>query len=228
MEPLGYTRSLLAHPCHISCPCCMLIIHFFVSAHVHVAGFKTMFVLHAAASHWALLPLGHCHPNSKLCNLPPPANGSPEQDSQEQHQHQEDHEGHQAHEGHEAHGHEGHEGHQGHQGHEGHEGSHSQEQGQDQDPGHASTAANTATVLAGHLLQCQALPVLALGVQAVDIRQLHQVWQAMGPELAHHQAQCVGPSTKHGLQPSSGHFSRHQLLQQSFEEEKMVAVSFGL
>ena len=72
VEPLGYTRSLLAHPCHISCPCCMLMIHvFFMSVHVHVAGFKAMFVLHAAASHWALLPLGH--PTSKLCHLPPPA-----------------------------------------------------------------------------------------------------------------------------------------------------------
>ena len=109
-------------------------------------------------------------------------------------------------------------GHEGHEGHQGHEGSHNQEQGQEQDPGHAAIAANTSTALDGHILQCQELPILALGVQAADIRQLHKVWQAMGPELAHHQAQCLGPCRTR--QPNSGHFSRHQLLQQSFEEEK--------
>ena len=199
-----------------------LCLHILATSVVHVACSSSMFffcvspcaccrfqnhVCFACCSQ----PLGSIAIGPSHCQALPSAtsHGSTLQDGQ----------AHQGHEGHEDHeGHQDHQGHEVHEGHQRHEGSQDQGQGQQQSPGHAAIAASASTALDGHILQCQELPILALGVQAVDIRQLHKVWQAMGPELAHHQAQCLGP--RRTRQPNSGHFSRHQLLQQSFEEEK--------
>ena len=165
-------------------------------------------------------PLGissaHCHCSSHGC---------PVQDGHEGHQGQDQcqaaHEGH--HQGHQDHeedqGHEGHEGSEGHEGHKGHKGH--------QGP-RAAIAANTATALDGHHMQCQGLPILAVGVQAIHIWQLHPLWPGMGQELAHHQAQDVGPCMQAWTSPMWPLFQAPNFSSSHLKRKKMVGVSFGL